>query len=960
MTPACLQSINPKIDIIFLLFVLHFILLVGNIEPNPGPDENNISSTPSSVRFSEIDKSISICNLNIRSIRNKLEFLNNFTDEFDVLAVTETHLDPSVSEDQLKLDSFNNIIRKDRNNFGGGLMIYVKDDIGIVRKSELENPFDETLWVEIRAKGQNFLLCHSYRPPNADTDFWARLNHAIETAFQFNENIVITGDLNSDLFNVNNNKLIDTMDLFNLRNVIDKATRVTDKSSTLLDPIIISDCMSYYLSNVLDIPSNISDHNAAVIFLECPSSMSRTFKREVWIYDKMDKDKFLKKMNETDWYALLPDDKDVNELCEIFTVTFLNIARECIPTKQVTIRKNDKPWFNSELRREIRTRDRLRKKAFKSKKQSDILKYKRQRNRVNNMKKVAKEKFESNLDHIILNNVSNTKTYWKIMKMLIKSNNGSNNIPPLQNIINTEKIDEIAYKDEEKCELLNKYFNLISKLNEENINLPQFETKSNNKICDIHVTIQEIIDMINILDPNKASGPDVISHRMLKICPDKVAIPLQIIFNKSLSQSGVPQGSVLGPLLFIIYINDIAEQLTSLCRLFADDTSFSYSGHDEELIQSVVSRDLRQLDEWSRKWLMSFNPEKTEIMMFSNNEIQNLNFTMNNKEIPIVRSHKHLGVTFRSDAKWNNHVENILNSVKKHLNILRKLKYQLSRQNLEKLYLVFIRPIFEYATEVWDNCGKGYSIKLEQLQLEAARIVTGLPVYTHSETVLKEVGWETLEERRKRRKLQLFYKIQNNNAPEYLCNLVPPKIQSTTQYPLRNGQDIILPFCRLTLTSQSFIPSTIKLWNNLNIAVRNVDSLSKFKVELKNYDIRNENQSNLKHYLYGPRKLNIILTQFRCSASFLNCDLFRANIISDPTCKCGLDIEDMHHFFFDCPFYLNERAILFNGLSWLPEGCDLDLTLLVFGRDTLSYDQNVQIVKQVFNFIKRSKRFLVV
>ncbi|XP_071177655.1 uncharacterized protein [Mytilus edulis] len=960
MTPACLQSINPKIDIIFLLFVLHFILLVGNIEPNPGPDENNISSTPSSVRFSEIDKSISICNLNIRSIRNKLEFLNNFTDEFDVLAVTETHLDPSVSEDQLKLDSFNNIIRKDRNNFGGGLMIYVKDDIGIVRKSELENPFDETLWVEIRAKGQNFLLCHSYRPPNADTDFWARLNHAIETAFQFNENIVITGDLNSDLFNVNNNKLIDTMDLFNLRNVIDKATRVTDKSSTLLDPIIISDCMSYYLSDVLDIPSNISDHNAAVIFLECPSSMSRTFKREVWIYDKMDKDKFLKKMNETDWYALLPDDKDVNELCEIFTVTFLNIARECIPTKQVTIRKNDKPWFNSELRREIRTRDRLRKKAFKSKKQSDILKYKRQRNRVNNMKKVAKEKFESNLDHIILNNVSNTKTYWKIMKMLIKSNNGSNNIPPLQNIINTEKIDEIAYKDEEKCELLNKYFNLISKLNEENINLPQFETKSNNKICDIHVTIQEIIDMINILDPNKASGPDVISHRMLKICPDKVAIPLQIIFNKSLSQSGVPQGSVLGPLLFIIYINDIAEQLTSLCRLFADDTSFSYSGHDEELIQSVVSRDLRQLDEWSRKWLMSFNPEKTEIMMFSNNEIQNLNFTMNNKEIPIVRSHKHLGVTFRSDAKWNNHVENILNSVKKHLNILRKLKYQLSRQNLEKLYLVFIRPIFEYATEVWDNCGKGYSIKLEQLQLEAARIVTGLPVYTHSETVLKEVGWETLEERRKRRKLQLFYKIQNNNAPEYLCNLVPPKIQSTTQYPLRNGQDIILPFCRLTLTSQSFIPSTIKLWNNLNIAVRNVDSLSKFKVELKNYDIRNENQSNLKHYLYGPRKLNIILTQFRCSASFLNCDLFRANIISDPTCKCGLDIEDMHHFFFDCPFYLNERAILFNGLSWLPEGCDLDLTLLVFGRDTLSYDQNVQIVKQVFNFIKRSKRFLVV
>lgn len=87
----------------------------------------------------------------------------------------------------------------------------------------------------------------------------------------------------------------------------------------------------------------------------------------------------------------------------------------------------------------------------------------------------------------------------------------------------------------------------------------------------------------------------------------------KVISNESSStfcnvSAGVPQGSVLDPLLFIIYINDIAEQLTSLCRLFADGTSFSYSGHDEELVQSVVSRDLRQLDEWSRKWLMSFNP----------------------------------------------------------------------------------------------------------------------------------------------------------------------------------------------------------------------------------------------------------------------------------------------------------------------------------------------------------------
>jgi hypothetical protein len=70
-----------------------------------------------------------------------------------------------------------------------------------------------------------------------------------------------------------------------------------------------------------------------------------------------------------------------------------------------------------------------------------------------------------------------------------------------------------------------------------------------------------------------------------------------------------------------------------------------------------------------------------------------------------------------SDAKWNNHIENIILSVSRHLGILRKSKYRLSRQNLEKLYLVYIRPIFEYVCEIWDNCGVCYSTKLKKLQL---------------------------------------------------------------------------------------------------------------------------------------------------------------------------------------------------------------------------------------------------
>ena len=115
----------------------------------------------------------------------------------------------------------------------------------------------------------------------------------------------------------------------------------------------------------------------------------------------------------------------------------------------------------------------------------DICKHKKQRNRVNNLKKIAKENFEINLDNITLENASNNKTYWKIMKMLLKSNKGSGHFPPLQNIINDTNLENFAYDDEGKCDLLNKYFSFISKLDETNAPLPDIELKTNNNITDI-------------------------------------------------------------------------------------------------------------------------------------------------------------------------------------------------------------------------------------------------------------------------------------------------------------------------------------------------------------------------------------------------------------------------------------------------------------------------------------------
>jgi hypothetical protein len=161
--------------------------------------------------------------------------------------------------------------------------------------------------------------------------------------------------------------------------------------------------------------------------------------------------------------------------------------------------------------------------------------------------------------------------------------------------------------------------------------------------------------------------------------------------------AGVPQGSVLGPLLFLVYINDIGDKLLSLSRLFADDTSFltlsrlfaddtsfGYASQDEAQIKYVINHDLHELGDWSKRWLMSFNPDKTEIMPFLNVENStNFYFHFDGKLIPLTSDHKHLGITFSEEAKWNKHVENLIKSVSKHICVLRKLKYRLNRQNLE-------------------------------------------------------------------------------------------------------------------------------------------------------------------------------------------------------------------------------------------------------------------------------------
>ena len=118
------------------------------------------------------------------------------------------------------------------------------------------------------------------------------------------------------------------------------------------------------------------------------------------------------------------------------------------------------------------------------------------------------------------------------------------------------------------------------------------------------------------------------------------------------TSAGVPQGSVLGPLLFLIYVNDISENLLSLTRLFADDSSLFFSASNIRDIEGILTHDLMILTQWARKWMVNFNPNKTEAMLFRYLQDQEYPILLfDNVTVKFVSEHKHLGLTFSENTR---------------------------------------------------------------------------------------------------------------------------------------------------------------------------------------------------------------------------------------------------------------------------------------------------------------------
>ena len=224
--------------------------------------------------------------------------------------------------------------------------------------------------------------------------------------------------------------------------------------------------------------------------------------------------------------------------------------------------------------------------------------------------------------------------------------------------------------------------------------------------------------------------------------------------------SGVPQGSVLGPILFLAYINDLPDQVKSRVMLFADDTAI-YLAISSEGESIILQNDLHTLEIWEKRWNMSFNPSKCQVLHITSAKCPiQTRYILHGTVLESVPSAKYLGVTISDNLSWTPHIDSVSKKANQTLGFLKRNIKVHNRDLKSTAYTTLVRPQMEYASTVWSPHTATDITKLETVQRRSARWATRDYQRTSSVTqMIKDLNWRTLEQRRIDSRLTLMYKI---------------------------------------------------------------------------------------------------------------------------------------------------------------------------------------------------------
>jgi len=869
-------------------------------------------------------KGLHFVHLNCNSLLSKIEEIREFVlqSKPHIICFSESKLDSTVNDEEVAIDDYN-LLRHDRTRNGGGVACFIRNSIHFNQRTDFPKDFENIFIDILLPKTTPILFGVVYRPPS-DSNFLELLSSSIMNSISFDaQEVYILGDINIDLLDKKKKfvldkgyrfskeesnythsisltrKYVEFLRTYGLTQIIKEPTRVTDKTETLLDHILINTPDKITHAGVLR--KAISDHD--IIYCTRKHQMTKTGRHNTITLRSMknySKELFLEKLREIQ----LPNYRNfecINEAYQSFLEKIMVVIDKIAPLKKIRVKGSSKPWFDGEVIERIHVRDKLRKKYNKTKLQSDYDNFK---NAQKQAKQIVKMKKCDYVKGQLKENIAKPSKLWKTLKSIglpSKSKNESkiclkeneemffepketsrifknfyenlaqslvNQLPPAPNKYNNEttkvyydkmninnnfKLEEVdsdqiysflkqtnaskapgidklsgvfiiaklkaLYKKGSKTDpknyrpisllpILSKTFEKVIHLqtaafldtnNILYVNQSGFRPKHSTESCLTHlcdriidgcdsgchtgmilIDLQKAFDTINhdiLLDKMKFMrfSEETIGWFKSYLSNRKFFVNVETTFSESANlKCGVPQGSILGPLLFLLYINDLPQAIDDCdVRLYADDTCISFKHKNVKTIEGKLNKDFNTLCDWflDNKLSIHFGEDKTKTILFSPKNLRK------NAESIIINRHdvtlkqfstvEYLGCLLDSTLSGEEMALKVLKKVNGRLRYLYRQGKYLNPRLRRMLCNALIQPHFDYACSAWyPNLRKGLKDKLQIAQNKCIRFCLFLGNregirYKH----LKKINWLPVSERVKQFIAVSVYKFSNNLAP---------------------------------------------------------------------------------------------------------------------------------------------------------------------------------------------------
>ena len=461
---------NNSVQLVYycysLLLLIQILLLCSGVHPNPGPVGQN--------EYCDL----SLCHANVRSLKvrnkdgllEKFEYIKcNLSQKYDIITVSETWLSETFSSDNILLGGYQEPFRLDRHDLGtaagyGGVLAWVSSSIACKRRQDFEIPLLEAMWLEIRTNNNKFFLCVTYRRPNM-RNYWELLQSSLDTVREIDgAKILITGDLNADPSTPEGSNLYEFTVVNGLVRHIDQPTRILLNSQTILDQFISNFPQMIKATNVLT-PVGTSDHCVIAARLLFRRRKHLAYKRVMWEFSKTDFSSYREAIHNYDWDSCFVSE-DIDVIAESWSGKLLEIAKAHIPNKEVTIRPDDKPWYNNRLRLLCRKKIRLYKLFKRNKTDFNWNNFKAARNHYTSELATTKATYEKEKYRQLENHSQSPKKWWSLIRSVQKTNDAFESIPPIH------VGDNIITHDKEKADAFNEFFLSASTLDDQQADLP--------------------------------------------------------------------------------------------------------------------------------------------------------------------------------------------------------------------------------------------------------------------------------------------------------------------------------------------------------------------------------------------------------------------------------------------------------------------------------------------------------